>query len=122
LATPSRNDAIRSGAGTDRLQQVLLRARRRQHDDLALRRSLAQARQRREPVDPGHREIEQNEVGLQPPRFDDGFGPVGGDADDLEAVRMEQRREGLAGQRVVVDDQDGSQLLTPIGSRPPADK
>jgi hypothetical protein len=66
----------------------------------------AKCRQRRQPVDAGHGEVEQDEVGQQPARGGDRLGAVRGLGDDGEAVLLEQRREGAAGQRMVVDDQD----------------
>src|SRR4051794_24024960 len=44
-------------------------------------------------------------------------------ADDVEAVRAQERRQGLAGQRVVVDDEDpGGHSLPLIGRNRSADK
>ena len=59
-----------------------------------------------EAVEPGHREVEQDEVGREPARRLDRLRAVGGLADDVEAVLLEQRGERLAGERVVVDDED----------------
>jgi signal transduction histidine kinase len=110
-------------AGANRLQEVLLGAGGRQDDDLALGGSLAQPGQRGQAVEPGHGKVEQHEVRLEPRRVHDRLSAVGGAADDVEAVGAEERRERLAGQRVVVDDEDpGSQLLPLIGSNPSADK
>ena len=54
----------------DRREEVLLRVRCGQHDDLGRRSALADPRQRREAVHAGHREVEQHDVGLQaPPRW-----------------------------------------------------
>ena len=52
-------------AGADRGEQVLLGAGRGQDDDLAVGRGGAHARQRLEPAHPGHRQVEQDEVGLE---------------------------------------------------------
>src|SRR5207245_2399119 len=61
----------------DRSEQVLLRAVRGQDDDLAAGRRLPQARKRVEPVEPRHREVEQDDVRRQ----------LAGEADRLRAVR-----------------------------------
>ena len=115
-ATPRRNErdalgrlALQQVAGrarADRLEQVLLRAGRGEHDDLALRRRLANVRQRREPVHSGHRQVEQDELGAEPAGLDDRLLAVGRLSDDVEAVLLEQRRKRLAGEGVVVRDQD----------------
>ena len=62
--------------------------------------------QRAQAVEAGHREVEQDEVRPEPGGLDDRLGAVGCAAADLEAVRAEQRGQRLAGQRVVVDDED----------------
>ena len=64
----SRLQQVAGRAGADRGEQVLLGAGRGEDDDLAVRRRLAEARQRREPVHVRHREVEQDEVRLEPLR------------------------------------------------------
>ena len=114
---------VAGGAGADRLQEVLLGAGGRQHDDLALGGGLAQPGQRRQAVETGHGKVEQDDVRPEPLGVDDRLGAVGGAADHVEPVGAEERRERLAGQGVVVDDEDaGGQLLPLIGSNPSADK
>ncbi len=56
---------IPGSAGADRAQKVLLGSGRRQDDDLAARVGSPQARQRREPVEPRHRQVEQHEIRLE---------------------------------------------------------
>src|SRR5581483_7827957 len=107
---------VAGGAGADRLQEVLLGAGRREDDDLALRGRLAQPRQRREPVEAGHREVEQDEVRLKPPRLDDRLRPVRGDADDVQAVGAQERRERLAREGMVVDDEDPAGHSYPLSA------
>jgi signal transduction histidine kinase len=103
-------------------KEILLRTRGGEHDDLAPRRSLAQSGQRRESVEAGHQQIEQDEVGLGLGRGGDRLLTVGGDADELEAVRTQERRERLTGEWMVVDDEDACSHGFLIGSGPSADK
>ena len=97
---------IARSTGANRLEKVLLGAGGGQDDDLALRRRLPEPRQCRETVEAGHREVEQDEVRLEPADLLDRLGPVGGAPDHLEAMGAEQRGESLPSQRVVVDDHD----------------
>src|SRR5262249_58356175 len=92
----------------------------RQPDDFRVGRGLADARKGLEPVDPRHREVEQDEVGQQAPRELDRLLAVLGLAGDREAVPLEQRRKRSPRDRVVVDDQDPHAAL--IGRAPHADK
>ena len=62
-----RLEQVAGGPAPDRGEQVLLGARSGQHDDFALGRRFAQARQGSEAVELGHREVEQHEVGLELP-------------------------------------------------------
>ena len=72
-AAEERDDPLRRLAlqevagcsGANRREQVFLGAGGRQDDDLAAGSRGAQPRQGRQPVEAGHREIEQDEVGLQ---------------------------------------------------------
>ena len=108
LDDPLRRLALQQVAGrpgADRLEEVLLRTRRGEHDDLRGGRGVAELRQRRQAVEPGHREVEQDEIGLERTRELDRLGAVAGLSDDVEPVLGEQRGERLAGQRMVVDDQ-----------------
>jgi signal transduction histidine kinase len=110
-------------AAANCLEQVFLGARRRQDDDLAVRGSLAQPGQGGQAVETRHGEVEEDEIRPEPACLDDRLGAVGGAAHDIEPVGFEERRKRLAGQRVVIDDQDpGSQLLALIGRNPSADK
>jgi hypothetical protein len=97
---------VAGGAGADRREKVLLGAGGGEHDDLTLRSRMPQARQSGQPVHARHREVEQDEIGLQALGVLDCRLSLRGDADHVEAVRAKQRREGVAGQRMVVDDQD----------------
>ena len=106
----------------DRCKQVLLRVGGGEHDDLARRRLLADLWKRGEPVHSGHREIEQHEVGLKGSGLNDRAFSVLGSAHYVESLLREQRREGVPGQRVVVDDQDSLGHAPLIGTTPSADK
>ena len=58
-----RLEQVAGGPAADRGEQVLLGSRGGQHDDFALRRRFAQARQSSEAVELRHREVEQHESG-----------------------------------------------------------
>src|SRR5919201_3049687 len=97
---------VAGGAAPDRAEQVVLGPRGGQDDHLAPGRRLTQARQRLEPVHARHREVEQDQLGLQPACELDRLLPVRRLAGDREAVPVQQGRERFARERVVVDDQD----------------
>jgi signal transduction histidine kinase len=103
-------------------EQILLGPGGCENDDLAAGRSLAQPWQRREAVEAGHQEVEQDEVGLSLSSGRDRFLSVRGDPGELEAVGTQQRRESLAGERVVVHDEDARRHAFLIGSDASADK
>jgi signal transduction histidine kinase len=123
---PLRRLGLEEVAGrtaADRGEEIRLGSGGREHDDLALGRRSTQLRQRREAVHSGHREVEEHEIRPQAGRLDDRSRPVRGLAGHVEAVGAEQRRERLAGQRVVVHDENpGCQRRTLIGSSGSADK
>ena len=106
--------------GSDRLEQVLVRSRGGEHDDLALGRRLADVWQRGEAVHSRHRQIEQDETRAEPSGLADRLLPVGRVADDIEPVLLEQGGESLPRQGVVVCNQDALHIPL-IGRRPPAD-
>ena len=86
-------------------------------------RGLAEPRQRREAVEAGHREVEQDEVGLRLARARDRLLAVGRRARRRsKPCEREQRDERLAGQRMVVDDEDACCHAFLIGSDRSADK
>ena len=109
-------------SGANRGEQVLLGVRRREHDDLGFGRLLADPRQRREAVHAGHREVEQHDVGPQRRGLRDGIGAVGGAPDDVESLLCEQRRQRVAGEWVVVDDENPLGHAPLIGRSRRADK
>ena len=96
--------------------------RGRQHDDLAGRRLLTNSRECRQPVHPGHREVEEHDVRLERFGLGDRPLPVLGRADNVESLLRKQRREGVPRQRMVVDDQDALRHAPLIGTTHPADK
>jgi signal transduction histidine kinase len=113
---------VAGGAGTDGSEQVLLCVGGRQHDDLRARRALTDLRQRGQPAHARHREVEEDEVGLQPVRGGDCARPVLRFADDVEALLHEQRSERVSRERVVVDDEHALGHSALIGTSPGADK
>jgi hypothetical protein len=113
-------EQVAGGAGPHRLEQVLVRPGRGQHDDLALRRRLADVRQRAQAVHPGHGQVEQDEARAQLAGLDDRLRAVGRLPDDVEPVLGQERGERFARERVIVRDEDAFHLpLIGIGS--PAD-
>ena len=69
-------------------------------------RSLAQPGQRAEAVEPGHGQVEQDQIGLEPGGGLDRLFAVGGLSDHVEAVLGQQPGEGRAGQGVIVYEKD----------------
>ena len=68
--------------------------------------ALRMLRQRVQPVEARHRQVEQHEIGLQLARERDRVLPARGLPADIEPVVVEQPGERLARERMVVDDQD----------------
>jgi hypothetical protein len=68
-------------------------------------RVLAEDRQGREPVHPGHADVEEDEVDLPPREHGQGGLAVGG-ADGVVAGELEARGQRVAEDCHVVDDQD----------------
>ena len=127
-ATKEQGDAFRwlalqevaGGTGPDRLEEVLVRTGRREHDDLALGRGLANVGEGTQTVHAGHGQIEEDEPRTQPTSLLDRFLAVGRLPDDVEAVLSQERRKSLAREGVIVRDQDGRHTVL-IGSGPSAD-
>src|SRR6188768_1277018 len=115
-------EQVAGGARADRGEQVLLGARGGEDHDLRVGRDLAQPRQRAEAVELGHRQVEEDEVGLEALGLDDRLVAVRGFADHVELVLLEQGGERLARERVVVDEQDPFGHDSLIGTGPSADE
>lgn len=84
----------------------MLVLRRREDHDLRLRRGLADARERGEPVHLGHREVEQNEVGTELAGLRGRLFPATGLAHHIEAVLGQETRQRVPREGVVVHDED----------------
>ena len=131
FATPCRNATIRSGGSLfSRYPAAPARIAARRfssvpeavrtttsHDGQAER----EARERRETVDPRHREVEQDEIGLQALGALERLDPVRGLADHVEAAAHEQGGKRITGQRVIVGDEDANCHVTLIGRSGRAD-
>ena len=78
--------------------------------------------ERGEAVHSRHRQVEQHDVRLQLDGRGDRGRAILGLADDVEALLRQKRREGVACQRVIVDDEDAISHLPLIGRRRAADK
>jgi signal transduction histidine kinase len=113
---------VASRATANRGEQVLLGARRGEDDDFAAGRGLTEAGQRGQAVEARHQEVEEDEVGLRLGRCCDRLLAVGREPGELEAVRTQQCRERLAGEGMVVDDEDACSHASLIGSGASADK
>ena len=96
---------VAGGAAADRGEQVLLGAGGGEDDDLAVRGGLAKPRQRAEPVEARHREVEQDEVGLELGRAAIASSPSAASPTTSKPCCVSRAGERVAGQRVVVDDQ-----------------
>ena len=117
-----RLEEIAGCAAANRGEQVLLRPRGSEDDDLTARRSFAEARQGREAVEARHEEVEQDEIGLGRGCGRDRLVAVRGYAGELEAVRTQKRRQRLTGEGVVVHDENARCHGFLIGSNSSADK
>ena len=117
-----RLEEVAGCAAPDRGEQIFLRSGSREDDDLAVRGCLAEPRQGRETVEARHQEVEEHDVGLGLSRGRDRFLAVRGEPGELEAMRAQQRRERLAREGMVVDDEDPCRHVFLIGRRPSADK
>ena len=115
-------EQVAGGAAANRGEQVFLRAGGREDDDLAGGRRFAESRQRRQPVEARHQEIEEDDVGLCLGSGPDRLLAVCGEPDELEAVRTQQRPERVAGKGMVVDDENTCRHGVLIGSGASADK
>ena len=102
-------------------QKIEVRPLLFQDDDLTAWRRDAQPRQHRQPVEAGHGEIEQDEVGLELRRELERRGAVRRLADDVEAALRQQRRKGIAREGMVVDDEDSLRHVLLIGRSSAAD-
>ena len=117
-----RLEEVARGSSADRGQEVLLGVRGGEHDDLGARCALADARKSCEAVHAGHRKVEEDDVGLQTLCGCDRLRTVLGLADDVEALLGEQCGERIAGEGVVVHDQDPLGHAPLIGRSSRADK
>ncbi len=108
--------------GANRREEVLLRVRRREDDHFTRGRRLTDLREGCESVHPGHGQVEEHEVGLQPVCGDDRLLTARRFTDDFEPLLREQRGERVPRQRVVVDDQNSLGHAPLIGSARSADK
>jgi signal transduction histidine kinase len=115
-------EQVAGSTAANRGEQVLLAAGRGEDDDLAAGRNLTEAGQRGEPVHPRHREVEEHDVWLGLGRSGDRFLSVRSERGELEAVGPQQRGQRLAGERVVVHDQNARRHVLLIGRRASADK
>jgi signal transduction histidine kinase len=97
---------VAGGAAADGTEEVLLGSGRREHDDLAVGRGLAQPRECTEPVQPRHREVEEDQIGVEAGGALDRLLAVRSFADDVEAVLLEQPGQRRARQRMVVNEED----------------
>jgi signal transduction histidine kinase len=125
LGDPLRRLGLEQVAGcaaADRGEQVLVGSRGGQDNYLTAGRRRPQPRQGVETAEAGHREVEQDEVGLEVAGAPDRLVAIRGLRHDREAVLLEQAHESRSGQRVIVDDERAPAHASLIGRRPRADK
>ena len=103
-------------------EEVLLGVGRGEHHDLGPRRALADARKGREAIHARHRQVQEDDVGLQTLRRRDRLSSVLCLAHDVEPLLREESSESVAGEGVVVHDQDALGHVGLIGRSPAADK
>ena len=115
-------EEVAGRACANRGQEILLRIRRGEHDDLGRGSSLPDPRESREPIHPRHRQIEEDEIRLERRCFRDRRRAVLGLADDVEPLLREQGCESISGQRMVVDDEHALGHAPLIGRTAAADK
>ena len=117
-----RLQQVTGGPRPDCCEQVLLRVRRGEHDDLGGRSTLAELWQGSEAVHARHREVEEDEIRPQPVGCLDGLGAVLGLTHDVESLLREEGRKGISGQGMVVHDEDALRHAPLIGRPRAADK
>jgi signal transduction histidine kinase len=125
LGDPLRRLGLQQVAGcaaADRGEQVLVGSGGGQDNHLAAGRSGPQPRQGLEAAEAGHREVEQDEVGLEVSSAADRLLAVPRLRHDREAMLLEQADESRSRKRVVVDDERAPAHASLIGRRPCADK
>ena len=115
-------EKVAGGPATNRREQVLLGPRGREDDDLAAWSGFTQTGQRRQPVEAGHQEVEENDIGLRLGCGRDCLLAVRGETGELEAVRTQQRAESFARERMVVDYENACRHELLIGRSASADK
>jgi signal transduction histidine kinase len=115
-------EQIAGGSAADRREQVLLRVGGGQHDDLALRRLVADAREGGQAVHAGHGQVEEDEIGLELARRGDRLLAARRVPDHLEALLREKGGESIPRQGMVVDEQDALGHLPLIGTGAVAEK
>ena len=115
-------EKVAGSATTDRGEQILLRPRSGEDDDLAVGRRFAQTRQGGETVEARHQEVEEDEIGLCLGGGCDRLVAVRRLAGELEAVGAQKRHECFARERMVVDDENACCHGFLIGRSASADK
>jgi hypothetical protein len=105
-----------------RVVEVLVEVEGSEHDDLRRVASVReQAAGRLDPVEVGHANVQQDDVGTQVLRLSDRGRAVGGLADDLDVrFRVEDHPEAGADERLVVDNEDADLGLACFGARRPS--
>jgi hypothetical protein len=106
-STVSRSaiSAFESPCG-ERVVDVLVEVERRQ-DQHARRAAVGDLARGGDPVELGHADVHEHDVGREAPGAVDRLAPRGRLADDLDVgLRVQHHAEAGAGERVIVDEQD----------------
>ena len=110
-------EQVAACAGTHRGQQQLVVLEHREHDDADRRVGGGDAAGRLDPVELGHAQVHDDEIGGELIGELDDFVSVGGDGDDVDAVELaDQMGEAVAEDGMVVGDDDTEVAGTHAGN------
>ena len=113
-------EQVAAGPCLDRGEQVLLVLADGEHHDRRLRPGRGDRPGRLDAGHPRHPDVHQDEVGLEPGDQLDGLAAVRGVTDHVMAPGLEQRRDPVTEQGVVVGQHDPHQAIPGTAGAPPA--
>ena len=109
-------EQVALGAGLDRLEEVVLVLGDGQDDDGDLRPGGLDARRRGKPGTARHPDVHEHEIGLDVRRQRDRLVLAAGEPDHLMAPGTDERRDTVAEQGMVVDDQDPHRAVSTVAA------
>jgi hypothetical protein len=97
---------------------VLVKIEHREHEDASVGRCLADdPAGGLDPIETGHADIHQHDVGAQATRLRDRFLSIAGLADNVDVgLALEDQAEAASHQRLIVDDKDTQGATNVVGS------